>query len=197
MELKVVADVGLVGKPNAGKSTLLARLSDSKPKIADYPFTTLKPNLGIVAVEGWRSFVLADIPGLIEDAHQGKGLGLDFLRHVERCRVIVLVIDPHVEDVVGDLRSVMEEMRAYGRGLPEKESMIALNKGDLGRPSKEVIRAVEELGLGPVVLTSGVSGSGLAELKTLLMSRVERMRDADIRAFEAPRGAEEEEQWRP
>lgn len=191
LELKVVADVGLVGKPNAGKSTLLAHLSASRPRIADYPFTTLKPNLGIVQVEGWRSFVLADIPGLIEDAHKGRGLGLDFLRHVERCPLLVIVIDGQVEDPVAELDTVRAEMMAYGKGLAAKEAVIALNKVDLGEPQPHLLRALQGNAGCPVFLTSGVSGAGLKKLAGALMERVEGLHKPTSAA------PEEEPEWHP
>ena len=190
LELKVVADVGLVGAPNAGKSTLLARLSASHPRIADYPFTTLTPNLGIVRIEDWRSFVLADIPGLIEDAHRGKGLGLEFLRHVERCRVLVLVVDGGAPDPPAQLAALRKELSAYGRGLAHKRRLIAVNKCDLGQPPRQAMSALAAEG-EPVLPTSGLTGEGLRALGFALMELVEECRAA-------PEGDEEgAAPWRP
>ncbi len=130
LRLKLIADAGLLGKPNAGKSTLLAAVSAAKPKIADYPFTTLHPQLGVVKV-GNYSFVLADIPGLIEGAHEGHGLGTRFLGHVERCAVLLHLIDVTSEDPVGDYRVIRKELKAYSPELAAKPEVIALNKVDL------------------------------------------------------------------
>src|SRR5580704_1357480 len=133
LRLKLIADAGLIGLPNAGKSTFLAACTAAKPKIADYPFTTLTPNLGVVQIGGKRggtSFVLADIPGLIEGAHEGHGLGTRFLGHVERCRVLVHLIDGTDDDVVKNYKTVRKELKAYGHGLTRKAEIIALNKCD-------------------------------------------------------------------
>ena len=189
LELKVVADVGLVGPPNAGKSTLLARLSSSHPRIGDYPFTTLTPNLGIVRVGEGSSFVLADIPGLIEDAHLGKGLGLEFLRHVERCSVLVLVIDVLEGDPREALRALKCELRAHGHGLDKKQRIVAMNKSDLGVPDPDELRRIEESG-DSVFATSGATGHGLGELVAELMTRVDRRRAAADRDGKG-------EPWRP
>src|SRR5205085_3565418 len=129
LRLKLIADAGLVGLPNAGKSTFLAAVSAAKPKIADYPFTTLHPQLGVVDVDG-REFVLADIPGLIEGAHEGAGLGDRFLGHVERCRVLLHLIDGTGEDAGAAYKPVPAELKAYGHGLAEKPEIVALNKAD-------------------------------------------------------------------
>lgn len=131
LELKVLADVGLVGKPNAGKSTFLAATTAARPKIAAYPFTTLQPNLGIVVLDDETEFVMADIPGLIEGASQGKGLGHEFLRHVERTRVLIHLIDGLSPDPLGDLAAINEELAAFGRGLAEKPQLVAFNKIDM------------------------------------------------------------------
>src|SRR5215813_9754276 len=129
LRLKLIADAGLVGLPNAGKSTLLAAVTRAKPKIADYPFTTLHPQLGVVLTDG-AEFVLADIPGLIEGASEGAGLGTRFLGHVERCGVLIHLVDGTSEDVARDYRTVREELAAYGGGLAEKKELVALNKCD-------------------------------------------------------------------
>jgi GTP-binding protein len=131
LELKLLADVGLVGFPNAGKSTLLARISDARPKIADYPFTTLVPNLGIVKTVDFNSFVVADIPGIIEGAHNGRGLGLDFLRHVQRTRVLVFLIECTNENPEMQLNMLRAELGLFDPGLLDKPSLVALNKIDL------------------------------------------------------------------
>ena len=129
LRLKLIADAGLVGLPNAGKSTFLATVTAAKPKIADYPFTTLKPNLGVVSIDS-REFVLADIPGLIEGAHEGVGLGDRFLAHVERCRVLLHLVDGTEEDVAEAYRVVREELTAYGAGIEDKPELVALSKVD-------------------------------------------------------------------
>ena len=162
VELRTVADVGLVGLPNAGKSTLLARLTAAKPKVADYPFTTLTPNLGVAG--GVDRFVVADIPGLIEGASAGKGLGHRFLRHIVRCRALVLVVDLSSADPSGDLRTLRDELEAYDGELPEKPAVVVGTKADLVEDPAGVARA---LGTG-VVVTSAVSGDGLDELQERL-----------------------------
>lgn len=129
LRLKLIADVGLVGLPNAGKSTFLSVVSSAKPKIADYPFTTLAPQLGVVTIHD-KEFVVADVPGLIEGAHEGVGLGTRFLGHVERCKAILHLIDGTGEDVVAAYKTIREELRCYGQGLAEKSELVALNKAD-------------------------------------------------------------------
>lgn len=162
IELKLLADVGLVGFPNAGKSTLLSRLSAARPKIADYPFTTLKPNLGIVRLGEFRSFVMADIPGIIEGAADGKGLGIRFLRHIQRTKILLYLIDVSSEDIQADLATLRGEVGEFDSGLLEKPSIVALNKIDLlSADDKDVISS--ELP-NDFLLVSGVSGEGIPEL---------------------------------
>ncbi|MFQ5844017.1 MAG: GTPase ObgE [Planctomycetota bacterium] len=170
LELKLLADVGLVGLPNAGKSTLLRRLSRARPKVADYPFTTLEPYLGIVAAEGFRSFTLADLPGLIEGAHRGTGLGHRFLRHVERTRLLVHLVDLHA-DPAAAYRQVRAELHAYGQGLAQKPEIVAANKVDLGADEG----ALKDLGAAAdreVVPISGATGEGLPALVRTITARL-------------------------
>jgi GTP-binding protein len=163
LELKLLADVGLVGKPNAGKSTLLSKLSAARPKIADYPFTTLQPNIGIVGVEEFKSFVMADIPGLIEGAHQGKGLGLQFLRHIERTSMIVYLIDPTQDDPKSTLEVLQSELKKYHKDLLNKPYLIVLTKKDIW--SKNYAKAYKNSFDLPVISISSLKGDGLDSLK--------------------------------
>jgi len=163
MELKVIADVGLVGKPNAGKSTLLSRLSRARPEIAGYPFTTKFPNLGRVQINIDRSFVMADIPGLIEGAHKGAGLGHEFLRHVERAGVLVHLVEPEPVDATDPLenyRAIHEELVQYNEALARRPQVVAVSKAEL--PSSAVIQQqLQEMVDSPVLLISAVTGEGL------------------------------------
>ncbi|AXJ00871.1 GTP-binding protein [Cyclonatronum proteinivorum] len=164
IELKLIADVGLVGFPNAGKSTLLAATSAARPKIADYPFTTLEPNLGVVQLPDYRSFVIADIPGIIEEAHQGKGLGLRFLRHIERNRVLLFVVAANT-DIKAEYEILLEELRQYRADLLEKPRLLAISKADL-HPGYEL---PEEPQVDiPYVTISAASGHNLDALKEML-----------------------------
>lgn len=131
LELKLIADVGLVGFPNAGKSTLISTISEAKPKIADYPFTTLEPNLGIVRYKDYKTFTVADIPGIIEGAHQGKGLGLKFLRHIERTKILLIMIDITSEDYQNDFKTLINELNSYSKVLSKKKKLLAFSKADL------------------------------------------------------------------
>ncbi|HYM71583.1 MAG TPA: GTPase ObgE [Stellaceae bacterium] len=179
LRLKLIADAGLVGLPNAGKSTLLARLSHAKPKIADYPFTTLRPQLGVVRLDD-REFVLADLPGLIEGASEGAGLGTRFLGHVERCAVILHLIDGTADDVAGAYRTIRSELQSYGHGLAGKPQVVGLNKIDALDPdeTRRKCRALARVaGRGATVLPlSAVSGAGVAEIVAALFSAIEAER---------------------
>ena len=162
LELKLLADVGLVGLPNAGKSTLLRAVSKAMPDVADFPFTTLEPVLGVVDL-GFDAFVVADLPGLIEGAHEGVGLGQQFLRHIERTRVIVHVLDAGSEDPVADYETVRRELDMYGAGLAEKPEIIALNKVDLPDARKKA-EAVSRSFSGETLLISGATTEGVRGL---------------------------------
>jgi GTP-binding protein len=162
-ELKVIADVGLVGMPNAGKSTLLSRVSRARPEIANYPFTTKTPHLGIVQLDLDRSFVMADIPGLIEGAHAGAGLGHEFLRHVERTRVLVHLVEPMPadgSDPVENYQAIRRELEQYGRGLAERPEVVAVSKAELPGAAEVRQRLAEATG-GEVILFSSVTGQNL------------------------------------
>jgi GTP-binding protein len=173
LELKLIADVGLVGLPNAGKSTLLSRLTAARPKIADYPFTTLSPNLGIVRYKEHLSFVMADIPGLIEGAHEGKGLGLDFLRHIERTKVLVFLIESTSDDVLRDYEVLRNELNLYNPELLKRPLLIVLTKIDLPN-TDEHIGNEQFGGLGlPISKISALTGEGLDELKNRLWVLIE------------------------
>lgn len=159
LELKLIADMGIVGAPNAGKSTLLSKVSAAKPKVADFPFTTLSPVLGLVRMGVGRSFVMADLPGLIEGAHEGKGLGHRFLKHTERTRALLVLLDA-ADDPEGTYRTLLREITQYGQGLDEKPRIVALNKMDLVAESDPV----PVFGGEPVVRISALRGEGLKEL---------------------------------
>jgi len=182
LRLKLIADAGIVGLPNAGKSTFLAAVSAARPKIADYPFTTLHPQLGVVNVDG-REFVLADIPGLIEGAHQGVGLGDRFLGHVERCRVLLHLIDGTVDDAGAAYRTVRAELSAYGEGLAEKPEIVAINKADAlsADEIKRQVNALRRVAKKPPLVISAVSGDGIAEVSRALLKVIdEARRGADV-----------------
>jgi GTP-binding protein len=194
LRLKLIADAGLVGLPNAGKSTFLATVSAAKPKIADYPFTTLHPNLGVVRV-GDVDFVLADIPGLIEGAHEGAGLGDRFLGHVERCRVLLHLVDATSDDIAGAYRTVRNELKAYGAGLAKKKEIVALSKCDALGEAAIAAKAEELKSVArkkPLIL-SAVSGLGVKEALTALAREVGKSRTAERAAIPA----EERQPWRP
>ncbi len=167
LELKVIADVGLVGFPNAGKSTFLSRVSAAKPKVADYPFTTLAPNLGVVEMEGITPFVIADIPGLIGGAHQGVGLGHDFLRHVERTRLLIHIVDAAGVDgrnPLEDYRQINEELRLYNARLAGLTQIVVANKKDLPQFDEGLALLRQELGEENVLPISAVTGEGIKEV---------------------------------
>jgi GTP-binding protein len=176
LELKLIADVGLVGFPNAGKSTLISKISSARPKIADYPFTTLEPNLGIVRYKDFQSFTVADIPGIIEGASEGKGLGHQFLRHIERTRIILFLIDITSEDYQKDYNILHNELKEYSPKLIQKKKTIALSKSDLV-DSKKIKKAlaVKFKGIkGKPVIFSSISGQGLNELLDILWETLEQ-----------------------
>lgn len=172
LELKLLGDVGLVGFPNAGKSTLLSAISAAKPKIADYPFTTMEPSLGIVDYRGDRSFVMADIPGIIEGASEGKGLGLRFLRHIERNAVLLFMIPADSDDIRHDYEVLLNELREFNPELMDKSRVLAISKSDMlddelrSELAKELPEGV------PAVFISAVTGQGIAELKDLLWREI-------------------------
>jgi GTPase len=170
--LKLIADVGLVGEPNAGKSTLLSVVSAARPKIAEYPFTTLEPNLGVVGLSGSRSFVMADIPGIIEGAHEGKGLGLRFLQHVERTRVLAFLVPVDVQDPQGSYNQLRREVQSYSPALADKHHIVVLTKLDL-RPAGTPAPTIEAPESKAVVSISSASGQGLDWLKETLSKLVE------------------------
>jgi len=184
LELKVLADVGLVGYPNVGKSTLISRISAAKPKIADYPFTTLEPNLGVVSIgeaPHEESYIVADIPGLIEGAHLGAGLGVQFLRHIERTRLLVHLVD--VSDASGrpdpveDFKVIMSELRSFGHGLDEKPMIVVASKADVANPEKvKKLRAMAKRRKLPFYEISAVTGLGIDKLKYAIGDRVRELR---------------------
>jgi len=190
LRLKLIADAGLLGLPNAGKSTFQAAVTNAKPKIADYPFTTMHPGLGVVTVDG-AEFVLADIPGLIEGASEGAGLGDRFLGHVERCAILLHLIDGTSEDVAEDYRVIVGELAGYGGGLADKPRIVGLNKIDAltGEEIDEKRAALEAAGAERVMVLSGVTGMGVQDV----LRAMKREIDAE-RAALAP---EVEEAWVP
>ncbi len=180
LRLKLIADAGLIGLPNAGKSTFLAAVSRARPKIADYPFTTLVPALGVVLVDQ-REFVLADIPGLIEGAHEGAGLGDRFLGHVERCGVLLHLIDGTQDDVAGAWQTIRSELEAYSRELADKREIVALNKVDAldADAITEKRAALEQATGAPVLGLSGIAGIGVDEALHTMLDEIERRRAAE------------------
>ena len=182
LRLKLIADVGLLGLPNAGKSTFLAATSNARPKIADYPFTTLHPNLGVVGVDN-TEFVVADIPGLIEGAHEGRGLGDLFLGHIERCAVLLHLVDGTSGTLIEDYQTIIDEIEAYGAGLDDKPRITVLNKVDtLDDEEREFLRdELQQAVGGKVMLMSGVSGEGTQNVLRALRVKIEEVR-ADEKA---------------
>ena len=180
LRLKLIADAGLVGLPNAGKSTFLAAVSAAHPKIADYPFTTLHPQLGVVRLNDSQDFVLADIPGLIEGAHEGAGLGDRFLGHVERCAVLLHLVDGAAGDVVQQWRTIRGELSSYGGGLDEKPEIIVLNKADAMSPRETSARrvALTKASGQEVLVASGVSGQGVPEVLRAMYPAIAEARAA-------------------
>ncbi|WP_323782355.1 GTPase ObgE [Leisingera sp.] len=191
LRLKLIADAGLLGLPNAGKSTFLSATSNARPKIADYPFTTLHPNLGVVGIDN-TEFVVADIPGLIAGAHEGKGIGDRFLGHVERCAVLLHLVDGTSDTVVEDYQTIIGELEAYGGVLATKTRITALNKVDAIDPEERDKKraALEQAVGGPVMMMSGVSREGLNEVLRAVRAEID-----DDRVRMKP--AEEEAPWRP
>ena len=189
LELKLIADIGLVGFPNAGKSTLLSAVSAARPKVAAYPFTTLQPNLGVVQLSGpGRSFVVADIPGIIEGAHTGKGLGLQFLRHIERTRLLAFMVPLDAEDPASELDVLRTELREYSEALAEKPFCVILSKADLVAPD-EVPEPPEAPGAWGRFVLSAVSRHGLDEWKEAVWEH--------LRAEAEEEPLEDTEPWRP
>lgn len=170
-ELKILADVGLVGFPNAGKSTLLSVVSAAKPEIADYPFTTLRPNLGIVSYRDNYSFVMADIPGIIEGAHEGKGLGLRFLRHIERNSILLFLVPADSEDIKKEYKILLNELRQYNPELMDKEHILAISKSDM---LDEELRAEieKELPETPHIFISSITQKGIMQLKDMIWQKL-------------------------
>ncbi len=193
LRLKLIADVGLLGLPNAGKSTFLAATSNARPKIADYPFTTLHPNLGVVGVDN-TEFVVADIPGLIEGAHEGRGLGDLFLGHIERCAVLLHLVDGTSGTLIEDYQTIIDEIEAYGAGLSDKPRITVLNKIDsLDDEERDFLRdELQQAVGGKVMLMSGVSGEGTQNVLRALRVAIE-----DARAAENASDDEDEGTWQP
>ncbi|MFQ6132286.1 MAG: GTPase ObgE [Armatimonadota bacterium] len=201
LELKLIADVGVVGFPNAGKSSLIARVSAARPKVADYPFTTLVPNLGVVAGPDGRSLVMADMPGLIEGAHQGVGLGHQFLRHIERTRVLIHLLDgdaPAGRDPVSDYRALNRELALHDERLTQLPQIVALNKVDLPHARELAPLVQEELAdeAGEVLLISAATGEGVRDLTDRAFAELERAR-AEPSPFAVAAEAEPEPEERP
>jgi GTPase len=197
LRLKLIADAGIIGLPNAGKSTFLAAVSAAKPKVADYPFTTLHPQLGVVEIDG-REFVLADIPGLIEGAHQGAGLGDRFLGHVERCRVLLHVVDGTAEDAGDAYRTVRAELDAYDHGLRDKPEILALNKSDALTPEqlkRQTARLRRAAARGrnhaqkseAVRVISAATGAGVPTVLRAILAEIDSGRSVDGKTLAAPR----------
>jgi GTP-binding protein len=182
LELKLLAEVGIIGLPNAGKSTLIAALSAARPKVADYPFTTLVPNLGVVRKPSGDGTVFADIPGLIEGAHQGAGLGHDFLRHIERTRLLLHLVDATAQDPIADYHIIQQELQAYGRGLAERPQILALNKVDAvdEKTVEAIAQQLTTISQTSVFQISAVTRKGLDELLQYIWSALEQLNEGRI-----------------
>ncbi|MBD1852515.1 GTPase ObgE [Leptolyngbya sp. FACHB-711] len=196
LELKLLAEVGIIGLPNAGKSTLISALSAARPKIADYPFTTLIPNLGVVRKPTGDGTVFADIPGLIEGAHQGAGLGHDFLRHIERTRLLLHLIDVTSEDPIAAYETIQAELEAYDRGLPDRPQILAVNKIDALPPDStlpnDLAAELHDRSGCPVFIISAVSGSGLDELLPTVWQMLDEIKASEPSQTEDEAGIETE-----
>lgn len=179
IELKLIADIGLVGLPNAGKSTLLSQLSAANPKVAPYPFTTLEPQLGVLHLKYTESCIIADIPGLIEGAHEGVGLGFTFLRHIERTRIILHVLDASSEDVLADFQVVANELAAYNAALVERTTLVILNKADIADEDEieSIQKSLKDKGLESAVI-SGLTGDGIDVLKERIEGFLDTYKDS-------------------
>jgi GTPase len=175
LELKLIADVGIVGFPNAGKSTLISVISSAKPKIADYPFTTLEPNLGIVYYKDYKSFTVADIPGIIEGAHEGKGLGLKFLRHIERTKILLFMIEVTSENIEKDFKILLNELKQYSKKLADRKKIIALSKSDLldEKNLAKISRKKFKDESIPIVIISATTKSGIQTLLDTIWGYIE------------------------
>ena len=197
LRLKLLADVGLVGLPNAGKSTFINQVTNTKAKVGDYPFTTTKPQLGVVSHKG-REFVLADIPGLIEGAAEGAGIGDRFLGHIERCRVLIHLIDATQDDPIRAFEIVQDELAAYDGGLDDKPQLLALNKGDLLGPElmEDIARQFHEAGIEEIFLISGATGEGMEPLLDAVLEMLDGESDA-LAAYRDESGDEYGEAPRP
>ncbi|MCE1188389.1 MAG: GTPase ObgE [Ignavibacteria bacterium] len=181
LELKLIADVGLVGFPNAGKSTLISTISAAKPKIADYPFTTLEPNLGIVRYKDFKSLTVADIPGIIEGASEGKGLGLQFLRHIERTKILCFLIDCSSETFREDIDILMNELHQYSETLAEKDKILAFSKSDIANPEimKELLDYTDDRFYGTPIIFSAVAKNNLDELIQVMWDVINISRETE------------------